>query len=62
MVTGRLVDIEVVSDDFEIIGVPLISNINLYIGSSDGVLRSYILDFSNEQVSFNDDWEFKVGG
>ena len=60
--TGRIVETEVVSDDFEIIGGPLISNNKLYIGSSDGVLRSYILDFSNEQVSFNDDWEFKAGG
>ncbi|MED5450129.1 MAG: PQQ-binding-like beta-propeller repeat protein [Chloroflexota bacterium] len=60
--TGRIVETEVVSDDFEIIGGPVINNDNLFIGSSDGVLRSYILDFSNQQVSFNDDWEFKVGG
>jgi len=60
--TGRIVETEVVSDDFEIIGGPVINNDNLFIGASDGVLRSYILDFSNQQVSFNDDWEFKVGG
>ena len=60
--TGRIVETEVVSDDFEIIGGPLINNDKLFIGSSDGVLRSYTLDFSNQQVTFNDDWEFEVTG
>ncbi len=60
--TGRIVETEVVSDDFEIIGGPLINNDKLFIGSSDGVLRSYSLDFSNQQVIFNDDWEFEVSG
>ena len=60
--TGRIVETEVVSDDFEIIGGPLIHNEKLFIGSTDGVLRSYILEFSNQQVTFNDHWEFKVDG
>ena len=60
--TGRTVETEVVSDDFEIVGGPLIHEDNLYIGAGDGILRSYNLDFSNEQVTLNDDWEYEVGG
>ncbi|HIA75644.1 MAG TPA: hypothetical protein EYN92_04345 [Dehalococcoidia bacterium] len=60
--TGRIVETEVVSDDFEIVGGPLIHENNLYIGSGDGILRSYNLDFSNQQVTFIDDWSYEVGG
>lgn len=60
--TGRVVETEVVSDDFEIIGGPLIHQNKLFIGATDGILRSYSLEFSNQQVSFNDEWEFEVGG
>jgi outer membrane protein assembly factor BamB len=60
--TGRTVETEVVTDDFEIVGGPLIDGENLYIGAGDGILRSYDLDFSNQQVTFNDDWEYEVDG
>jgi outer membrane protein assembly factor BamB len=60
--TGRTVETEVVSDDSEIVGGPLIDGDNLYIGADDGILRSYDLDFSNQQVTFNDDWEYEVDG
>lgn len=60
--TGRIVETEVVSDDFEIVGGPLIHENNLYIGSGDGILRSYDLDFSNQQVTFNDDWSYELDG
>lgn len=60
--TGRIVETEVVSDDFEIIGGPLINDGRLFIGASDGLLRSYSLEFSNQQVIFNDEWEFEAGG
>ena len=60
--TGRTVETEVVSDDSEIVGGPLIHGDNLYIGADDGILRSYDLDFSNQQVTFNDDWEYEVDG
>ena len=60
--TGRIVETEVVSDDFEIVGGPLIHDNKLYIGSGDGILRSYDLDFSNQQVTFIDDWSYEVDG
>jgi len=60
--TGRTVETEVVSDDSEIVGGLLIDGDNLYIGADDGILRSYDLDFSNQQVTFNDDWEYEVDG
>ncbi|MDC0034956.1 PQQ-binding-like beta-propeller repeat protein [Chloroflexi bacterium] len=60
--TGRVVETEVVSDDSEIIGGPLIHENKLFVGATDGILRSYSLEFSNQQVSFNDEWEFVVGG
>ena len=60
--TGRIVETEVVSDDFEIIGGPLINEDELFIGASDGELRSYSLEFSNQQVIFNDKWEVKLEG